>query len=66
MIRTTSIFSALIFTCFFWVRNAHVNAQKEQTYDSLVKLAFGLYEIKEFKASAEKFAGAFVLVRRKN
>lgn len=66
MIRTTSIFSALIFTCFFWVRNAHVNAQKEQTYDSLVKLAFGLYEIKEFKASAEKFAGAFVLLGEKS
>ncbi|WP_300665295.1 DUF6624 domain-containing protein [Fluviicola sp.] len=61
MIRTTSLFSALIFMCFFWVRNAHVNAQKEQTYDSLVRLAFGLYEIKEFKASAEKFAEAFVV-----
>lgn len=66
MIRTTSIFSALIFTCFFWVRNAHVSAQKEQTYDSLVKLAFGLYEIKEFKASAEKFAGAFVILGEKS
>ncbi|MNU77813.1 hypothetical protein D3C71_673960 [compost metagenome] len=65
MIRTTSIFSALIFTCFFWVRNAHANAQKEKTYDSLVTLAFGLYEIKEFKASAEKFAEAFVFLGEK-
>lgn len=65
MIRTTSIFSALIFTCFFWVRNAHANAQQEKTYDSLVTLAFGLYEIKEFKASAEKFAEAFVILGEK-
>lgn len=58
MIRTIFIFSAFI-SCFFWVRNAH--AQQEQIYDSLVKQAFGLYEIKEYKASAEKFAEAFVV-----
>lgn len=57
MIRTTFIFS-IFFSCFFWVRHAH--AQSEQAYDSLVTQAFGLYEIKEYKASAEKYAEAFV------
>jgi hypothetical protein len=57
MIRTTFIFS-IFFSCFFWVRHAH--AQQEQVYDSLVTQAFGLYEIKEYKASAEKYAEAFV------
>lgn len=58
MIRTTFIFS-IFFSCFFWVRNAH--AQQEQVYDSLVTQAFGFYEIKEYKASAEKYAEAFVV-----
>jgi len=40
------------------VRHAH--AQQEKVYDSLVTQAFGLYEIKEYKASAEKYAEAFV------
>ncbi|MNJ86014.1 hypothetical protein D3C87_34960 [compost metagenome] len=57
MIRTTFIFS-IFFGCFFCVRHAH--AQQEQVYDSLITQAFGLYEIKEYKASAEKFAEAFV------
>lgn len=57
MIRTTFIFSAVIFSCLFRVQNAH--AQQEQVYDSLVTQAFGLYEIKEYKASAEKYAEAF-------
>jgi hypothetical protein len=60
MIRTNFIFSALIFSCFFWVRNAH--AQQEQTYDSLVTQAFGFYEMKEYKASAEKYAEAFAVL----
>lgn len=58
MIRTTFMFSGIIFSCFFWVRNAH--GQEQQVYDSLVTQAFGLYEIKEYKASAEKYAEAFV------
>lgn len=56
MIRTTFIFS-IFFSCFFWVRNAH--AQQEQVYDSLVTQAFGFYEVKEYKASADKYAEAF-------
>ncbi|WP_341908480.1 DUF6624 domain-containing protein [Fluviicola taffensis] len=58
MIRTTFMFSGIIFSCFFWERNAH--GQEQQVYDSLVTQAFGLYEIKEYKASAEKYAEAFV------
>ncbi len=57
MIRTTFIFSGIIFSCLFWVRNAHA---QEQVYDSLVTQAFGFYEIKDYKASAEKYAEAFV------
>ena len=57
MIRNTLIFS-IFFSCFFWVRHAH--AQQEQVYDSLVTQAFGLYEMKDYKASAEKYAEAFV------
>lgn len=59
MIRTTCIFT-IFFSCLFWVRHAH--AQSEKEYDSLVKQAFGLYEIKEYKASAEKYAEAFVVL----
>lgn len=58
MFRTTFIFSGIFFSCFFCVRHAH--AQNEQTYDSLITQAFGLYEIKDYKASAEKYAEAFV------
>ncbi|WP_343747751.1 DUF6624 domain-containing protein [Fluviicola sp.] len=64
MIRTTSLLSALIFLCFFWARRAH--AQSEQAYDSLVTQAFKLYESKEYKASAEKFAEAFVVLGAKS
>jgi CYTH domain-containing protein len=57
MIRTTFIFSLFV-SCFFWVRHAY--AQQEPIYDSLVTQAFGFYEIKEYKASAEKYAEAFI------
>lgn len=63
MIRTTSLFSALIFLCFFWARRAH--AQSEQAYDSLVKQAFKLYERKEYQASAKTFAEAFLVFEGK-
>lgn len=55
MIRTTVIFSLF---SFFLVFDAY--SQQEQVYDSLVNQAFGFYEIKEYKASAEKYAEAFV------
>lgn len=64
MIRTTFLFSALIFMCFFWARGVH--AQREQVYDSLVTHAFKLYESKAYKASAEKFAEAFVVLGEKS
>lgn len=57
MIRTTFIIGVVIFSCLFRVQNAH--AQQGKVYDSLVTQAFGLYEIKEYKASAQKYAEAF-------
>jgi hypothetical protein len=53
MIRTIISLSILL-SCF-----PVCYAQQEKDYDSLVNQAFGFYEIKEYKASAEKYAEAF-------